>query len=69
MTDISAVESADDVEKHIEHVLSHGSDVFVSKHRTKDGEIHDVLVKVKTISIREKTFCLSTWQTITPADA
>ena len=69
IADIEAAESANDVAKHLEKIVNQGSAVFATKRKSKDGEIHDVQMKAKTISIGEKTFLLSTWHDITPSDA
>lgn len=65
ITDFEAVESTGDIEKHIEKIIKQGIDVFNTRHITKDGEIIDMRVRGKTISIGNKTFLLSTWNKIT----
>ena len=67
--DIEFMESAGEVAQRLEMVIPQGGGVFKTKHKTKDGEIHDIQVKAKAISIGEKKFLLSTWHNITPADA
>ena len=68
ITDFEVLESADEVEKHIEKIIKQGSDVFETHHKTKGGKIRSVLVKAKAISIGGQKLILSTWYYITPAD-
>lgn len=68
LPDIEAVESERDTAKQIEKIFAHGSEVFETKHKTKDGEIHDVQVTVDVIPIGAKKFLLSTWHDLTPVD-
>jgi PAS domain S-box-containing protein len=66
--DIVGKECAKDVMGHLQNVIHRGSDVFETKHKTRHGEMHDVQVRAKVMSIRESEFILSTWRDITPAD-
>ncbi len=65
VSDIEATESPEEVQKHIEKVVVEGSDVFETKHRTKTGEIRDVLVSIRTIEIDNKVFLIDIWRDIT----
>ena len=47
--DIEAVESPDEVRKHIGAILEKGVDHFETKHRTKSGEIRDIVVTTQAI--------------------
>ncbi len=69
IADLEGVESNDDIEKHIAKIIKQGSDVFETRHKTRDGEIRSVQVKAKAISIGEQKLILSTWDYIAPADA
>jgi PAS domain S-box-containing protein len=59
------IESADEVAKHIDKIVREGADTFETKHITKDGQIRDILVSSKAISIGGKNFCQSIWRDIT----
>jgi len=59
------IESAEEVAKHIEKIIREGSDSFETKHRTKDGEIRDILVNSRFIFIRGRGFIQSMWSDIT----
>ena len=64
-SDFEAIESEEEVTRHIEKVLKDGQDVFETKHRTKNGEIRDFLVSCKVVSIHGKSFIQSIFRDIT----
>lgn len=63
--DFEVVESSDEVVNHFKKIVRDGSDIFETKHRTKDGKIRDILVSSKTISLDGKNFIQSIWRDIT----
>jgi PAS domain S-box-containing protein len=63
--DFEIIESTGEVAKHIKNIIKEGHDTFETKHRTKTGEILDILVSSRTISIRGKTFVQSILRDIT----
>ncbi len=63
--DFEVIESVEEVAKHIEKIIKKGFDAFETKHRTKDGEIRDILVNSRAISIHGKDFVMSIWRDIT----
>jgi len=63
--DFEVVEDAEKVAKHIKKIIKEGSDSFETKHRTKSGEIRNVQVSSRAISIRGKNFVQSIWRNIT----
>ena len=63
--DFEVIESAEEVAKHIEKIIKEGADTFETQHRTKDGEIRDILVSSRAISIAGRHFVQSTWRDIT----
>jgi len=63
--DFEAIESDAEVSQHIKSIVTEGAAVFETKHRTKGGEVRDILVKVRPISIRGKNFLISMWDDIT----
>jgi len=64
LCDIEAVENASEVTMHIQNIATQGNDLFETKHKTKTGDIIDVLVKARIIHIRKKKYLLSTWHDI-----
>ncbi|MCP4749565.1 MAG: PAS domain S-box protein, partial [Proteobacteria bacterium] len=65
ISDFEIIESTDDVSSHIEKILKEGSDLFETKHRTKSGEIKDIRVNTRTISIQGKRYFQSIWRDMT----
>jgi PAS domain S-box-containing protein len=63
--DFEIIESTGEVVKHIDRIIKEGADTFETKHKTKDGDIRDILVSSRAISIREKNFIQSIWRDIT----
>ncbi len=63
--DFEVVEDAEKVAKHIKKIIKEGSDSFETKHRTKSGQIRDLQVSSRAISIRGKNFVQSIWRNIT----
>lgn len=54
--DIEATEDAEEVARHIQKIIRSRGDTFEAKHRTKDGQVRDVLVSATPITIRGRTF-------------
>ena len=52
---IEAIETREDVERHIERVLREGRDQFETKHRTRSGEIRDVYVSARLLHLTGRT--------------
>ena len=65
ISDFEVTESAEEIAKHIEKVISEGADTFETKHRTKSGETQDVLVSSRAISIGGNNFVQSICRDIT----
>ncbi|MHC4889546.1 MAG: PAS domain S-box protein [Planctomycetota bacterium] len=65
ISDFEVIESAHEVAKHIKKIVREGADTFETKQRTKSGEIRDILVSSKSISIGGRDFILSIWRDIT----
>ena len=63
--DFEVIESREEVAKHIERIIRKGTDTFETKHRTKDGEIRDIYVSCRAISVAGKAFIQSIWRDIT----
>ncbi|MEE9591722.1 MAG: response regulator, partial [Thermodesulfobacteriota bacterium] len=65
LSDIDLMESPEDVRNHIEKVMKEGCDIFETKHRTKKGEIREVLVSAKLLSVPERNLITAIWCDIT----
>jgi PAS domain S-box-containing protein len=65
--DFIADETPDETKDIIGKVLREGRDQFETKHRTKNGEIRDVVVTVQAIELSGKTFLHSIYQDVTEA--
>ena len=63
--DFEVIESAGEVARHIEKIVKDGADTFETKHRKKGGEIRDVHVSTKIISIGGREFVQNIWCDIT----
>jgi PAS domain S-box-containing protein len=65
VSDFEVIESAEDVAKHIEKILKEGADVFETKHRTKSGEIRDIQVSGRAVTLGGRHFTQGIWRDIT----
>ncbi len=65
IADIEAIESAEEIAKCTEETLKNGFNSFETRHRTKSGEIQDIQVSSRVISIGGKRFAQSIWHDIT----
>jgi PAS domain S-box-containing protein len=57
--DFEVFESEEEVNRHIRKIIGEGSDIFETKHRTKDGRIRDILARSRAVSIGGRNFILS----------
>jgi PAS domain S-box-containing protein len=65
VSDIDTIENDEDVRKHIERIIRSGSDVFETKHKGKDGKIHNMIISAKLLSIPGRNLITSQWHDIT----
>ncbi len=65
--DYKAIETPDETKARIEKILREGRDEFETKHRTKNGDIRDVVVTVQAIELSGKTFLHSVYRDVTEA--
>ena len=65
ISDYEALERPEEIEAHIKKTLIEMSDVFETKHRTKTGEIRDVIVSVQTIELGGNPYLYCIYQDIT----
>ncbi len=65
ITDFSVTEGPEQLMRRIKKITKEGADRFETKHRTKSGEIRNVHVSSKTITIQGKDYVQSIWRDIT----
>jgi PAS domain S-box-containing protein len=65
ISDVEVIESAEETRKHLEKIIRTGADSFETIHRTKSGEIRDIQISSRPISIRDKDFVQSIWRDVT----
>jgi len=63
--DIDVSDSSADVARHTKKTITAGGDTFETKQRTKSGEVRDILVSLRPISIGGKDFTQAIWRDIT----
>ena len=63
--DFEAKERADETRAHLARMMRQGGDEFETKHRTKSGEIRDVLVTARAVELAGKTFLYCVFHDIT----
>lgn len=63
--EFEVIESVKEVEKHIKKITLEGTDIFETQHRTKSGDIRDVHVSCRAISIDGRDFIQGIWRDIT----
>ena len=56
ISDFEAKEKADEISTHKANMVRDGGDEFETKHRTKNGEIRNVLVTTRAVELAGKTF-------------
>ena len=67
ISDWKAGETPDETRARIEKVLREGRTEFETKHRTKNGEIRDIIATSQMIELSGKKFILSIYQDVTEA--
>jgi PAS domain S-box-containing protein len=65
VSDFEITESTKQVAKHLETIIKEGADTFETKQRTKSGEIRDILVSARSISVYGRDFIQGIWRDIT----
>lgn len=65
ISDCEVNESTKEVKGHIEKVVRQGGDIFETRHRTKSGQVRNILVNTKVIRIHNKKVLHSIWRDIT----
>jgi len=65
ISDYDSLETPEEMKVHIEKVLREGKDDFETKHRTRTGEIRDMLVTVQRIKLSGRTVLNTIFRDIT----
>jgi len=65
IADVEVAESQEQIESHIAKITREGYGTFETKHRTKQGEIRDVVITARTITVSGKLIFVSVWRDIT----
>ncbi|MHA1986750.1 MAG: sensor histidine kinase [Promethearchaeota archaeon] len=65
INDYDAIENPFETRKHIDKILKEGRDDFETKFRTKSGNIKDILVTAKVITLSKKRYFQSIFRDIT----
>ena len=65
IADLEVIESGEEVAKHIDKIVKEGADIFETKHRTKGGDIRDVQISARAISLDGRCFIQAMWRDIT----
>ncbi len=63
--DLEATESPVEIAEHIHRVMAAGFDTFETRHRTKTGQIRNILVSARVVSIQGRDFLQSICSDIT----
>ena len=56
ISDFEAKKTADEIRAHSARMLREGEGEFETEHRTKNGEIRNVLVNTRAVELAGKTF-------------
>ena len=64
IADFEVAESPEEVKKHIRNIAKKGSDIFETKQRTKNGQILDVLVSAKVITLYGEKYVQTIWRDV-----
>lgn len=65
IADLEEKENPEQVREHLAHIRAQGSDLFETRHRTKNGEVRDVLVSSKVMQIGKRQYLQSVFRDIT----
>ena len=65
ISDYQGAETLEEIIKRIDKISKEGKDHFETKHRSRDGELHDVMVDVRIIELSGCRLMLCTYHDIT----
>ena len=65
IADFDVTESAPKIAEHLIRIVETGADTFETKHRRKGGEIRDIVVTSRAVSIGGRHYAHSMWRDVT----
>jgi PAS domain S-box-containing protein len=65
IADINAFEPTEQIEERVDKSFGEGGNVLETKHRTKSGEIRDVLASLRLVNLGGKELTMAIWHDIT----
>lgn len=65
ISDFEILESPEEVEQHIKNIVKEGYHTFKTKHRKKNGEVMDIMVSARAVTIGSRDFVQAIWKDIT----
>ncbi|OGH56323.1 MAG: hypothetical protein A3G34_06070 [Candidatus Lindowbacteria bacterium RIFCSPLOWO2_12_FULL_62_27] len=65
ISDFEAAETPDETVRHVDRIVLQGQDLFRTRHRTKTGEMRDVIVKANAIRLDGRTLFHCIFQDVT----
>jgi len=65
MGDFDIAETHTELMARIEKIVQKGEDIYLTKHKTKDGRILDIEVRAKFVEINKDKFIFCVWRDVT----
>jgi PAS domain S-box-containing protein len=65
LADIDALESPEDVKTHADKIRELGSEIFETRHITREGNMRDMLISARMLNVPGKNRFMSIWTDIT----
>jgi len=65
ISDYEVTDTPEEIEVHAKNIINNGSDIFETKHKTKSGEIKNILVNINVINLNDKLYSMAILTDIT----
>lgn len=65
LQDIEALETSEQLTHHISRILHHGAEIYETKHRTRTGEVRNILISARPILLSGTKFLLAIFHDFT----
>lgn len=65
ISEFEVIELPDEIAEHTRKIIREGADTFETKHKTKSGQIRNILVSARAISIGNRDYVQAIWRDIT----
>ncbi len=65
LQDIDVNETAEGVDAHVAAAMANGAALFETRHRTKSGELRDVVVDARVVQLKETRRLICVWRDVT----